>query len=73
MLVASESPLGEVGVIDEFGLEALAEEGLDLGKAVEPGEDGVGGLTLGEAAVDLVADELRERGDFTVARHGKEG
>jgi hypothetical protein len=48
-------------------LELVFEESLDLGQGVEPGEEGVAGLVVAEAAVELFAEGEGEAGDFTGA------
>jgi hypothetical protein len=56
--------LREIGRGDGLALEELLEAGLDLGKGIEPGEDDVFGLAIGEALVDLLAESDWETRDF---------
>ncbi len=46
------------------------KDGLDGGEAVEPLEEGAGGLAVVETGVELLAEFVGEAGDFTVAGHG---
>jgi len=68
--VAALFPVAEVGFIDGAAAEVGGEDGLDFGEAVEPGDKGRGRLAVVEAGVELVADGLREAGDFAGAGHG---
>jgi hypothetical protein len=45
----------------------VGENLADVGEVVEPRQDLGGGLAVGEAAVELVAEGLREAGDFSGA------
>ena len=64
---AALAPVAEVLPADGAALELVLEEGLDLGEGVEPGEEGVAGLVVAEAAVELFAEGEGETGDFTGA------
>ena len=64
---AASSPLGEVLLVNGAGVELGSEEGFDLGKVVEPREDSFGLLIVAKAAVDFVAERVREAGNFAVA------
>ena len=58
------APFIEVLLADGTGAEFGGEEGADGGKGVQPGQEGAGGLVVGEAAVELVAEGLGKPGDF---------
>ena len=64
---AALAPVAEVLPADGAALELVLEESLDLGQGVEPGEEGVAGLVVAEAAVELFAEGEGETGDFTGA------
>jgi hypothetical protein len=58
-------PAAEVLGGDGLGAETGLECAFDRGEGIEPGEDGGGGLIVEQAAVEGLADGLRETGDFT--------
>ena len=63
-------PVGQIGEVlgaDGAGSEMVGENLADVGEVVEPRQDLGGGLAVGEAAVELVAEGLREAGDFSGA------
>jgi hypothetical protein len=61
-------PFGEVLAIDGMGIEFGGEKSFGFGEVVEPGEDGVGFLCTLEAAIELIADVVREPRDFSTAK-----
>ena len=61
-------PVMEVLFGDGFGVEVFDEDGLDFGEGVKPGKDGLVGFGVVEAAVDLVAERVREACDFSEHR-----
>jgi hypothetical protein len=67
---ASQTPVAEVLFADGVALKLGGQDGFDLGEGVEPGEEGVGGLVVGEAAVELFAEGAGETGDFAGAGGG---
>ena len=66
-LIAAGAPFREVLGADRAAGEVLGKDLADVGEVVEPGEDLGGGLSVGEAAVELVAERLGEAGDFAGA------
>ena len=60
-------PFGEILFGDGAAEEFLVKDGLDLGKRIEPKEEGLSGLVVFEAAIELVADGMREASDFAGA------
>jgi len=62
--VAVLAPEGEVGGINFGAVELGGEDFFDGGKAVEPGEDFRTALAVVEALVELLADVVRQTGDF---------
>ena len=69
--VATLFPLGEILLADGVARELLGQDGLGVGKAIEPIDELCPGLTVFEAAVELEADLFGEPGDFTVTSHGR--
>jgi hypothetical protein len=65
---AAGAPFAEVLFADGVAVELGGEDGLDLGEGVEPGEEGLARLGVGEAVVELGAKGFGEAGDFAVAR-----
>lgn len=64
VLVAAPAPVGEVLRRDEFAVE-LGSHGFDNGwKAIQPGQNIGGWLTIEEALVKLFADVVGEARDF---------
>jgi hypothetical protein len=59
---------GEVVIGNGLSVELGLEKFLDLGQGVEPGEDGLGGLSVRQAHVELLAEVGGETGEFT--EHG---
>jgi len=66
-------PVMEVLFGDGFGVEVLGEDGLNFGESVKPSEDGLVGLGVVKAAVDLVAERVREASDFSEHSFDKSG
>jgi hypothetical protein len=53
-----------------MSFEGIGHDALDLGKLVEPVNEGDALVTVVETTVELVADGAREAGDFAGAGHG---
>ena len=64
-------PFGEVLFIDGAGVEFGREESFDLGKLVEPRENGFALFVVLDAAVELVTDGVREAADFSIVSGGE--
>jgi len=62
--VAEGAPVGKVAMVDGCAGEVVGEHFLDGRELIEPGEDFGGELAVVEALVELVADEVRETGNF---------
>ena len=62
-------PFGEVLGANRDAGEMLGEEGLDFGEGVEPLNEFHAGFAVVEALVELVAELVRETGDFAGAFH----
>ena len=60
------TPFREVLFGDGAAVEVVFEGSLDLRQSIEPEEDGVGGLMIAKAAVELLADRVWEESDFSV-------
>ena len=67
---AAVVPFGEVLGADGDAVEMFGEEGLDFGEGVEPLDEFHAGCAAVEALVELVAELVRETGDFAGAFHG---
>ena len=67
---AAGAPFAEVLFADGVAAKLGGEDGLNLGEGVEPGEQGLAKLGVGEAVVELFAEGEREAGDFAVAGGG---
>ena len=62
-------PFGEVLGADGDAVEMFGENGLDFGEGVKPFDEVHAGFTFVEAEVELVAEVMREAGDFAGAFH----
>ena len=62
-------PFGEVLGADGDAGEVFGEDGLDFGEGVKPFDEVHAGFTFVEAEVELVAEVMREAGDFAGAFH----
>jgi len=58
-------------LVDGAGVEFGREESFDLGKLVEPRENGFALFVVLEAAVELVTDGVREAADFSIGSRGE--
>ena len=65
------APLAEVVLGDGASVEIVLEDFFDFGEGVEPGDETGADFAVGEAAVELIADEARETGDFADSGHTK--
>jgi len=65
--VAVVFPLGDILLGERIPAEVGLEDGLDFRQWIEPGEESLGRLAVVKAAVDLIADLVRETGDFSEA------
>lgn len=54
----------EVLFADGFSVEIGLEDGLEFGEGVKPEEEGFGGLIVVEPGVELLAESVRETGEF---------
>ncbi len=63
-LITGAAPVVEVLALDGFAMEFGVEDFSNRRKAVEPGKDVGGRLTVEKAAVEFVADVIGEPGDF---------
>ena len=70
---AAVVPFGEVLGADGDALEVFGEDGLDFGETVKPLDEFHAGFAVMEALVELVAEMVRETGDFAGAFHGIRG
>jgi hypothetical protein len=68
-LLAASAPGAEVVVVDGLSGEVFGEDGTDLRQVVEPGEDFPGGLAVGEASVQFLAEVVREESDGLFHSH----
>ena len=66
---AAVIPFGEVLGADGDAVEVFGEDGLDFGEGVEPLDEVHAGFAVVEALVELVAEVVREAGDFAGAFH----
>jgi len=66
-------PFGEVLRADGDAGEMFGEDGLDFGEAVQPLDEVHAGFAVVEALIELVAELVREAGDFAGAFHVNNG
>ena len=66
---AAVVPFGEVLGADGDAGEMFGEDGLDFGEGVEPLDEVNAGFAVVETLVELVAEVVRETGDFAGAFH----
>ena len=66
---AAVAPFIEVLFGDGFAAKVAGQDGLDLGRGIEPSEDGGGVFVRGETLVEFRAESERQAGDFTLAWH----
>ena len=66
---AAVVPFGEVLGADGDAVEVFGEDGLDFREGVEPLDEVHAGFAVVEALVELVAEVVREAGDFAGAFH----
>ena len=69
VLEAALTPFGEVDVVDGLAVEEVGEDRADLWEVVEPREDALGGLAVGQALVEFLADLVREPSSFSGSSH----
>ena len=63
--VAAVFPFREVLWVEGAPVELGGENGADLGERVEPFEDGFGLLAVLQTTIELLAEGVRETGDFS--------
>jgi hypothetical protein len=62
---ATEAPIGEIGFCDWTASETVGENFLDFRQAVKPRQEFISGHAVFEFLVELIADALRQAGDFS--------
>ena len=63
--IAADFPFAEVLFVDGMTAEFLLEDGLDFGKAIEPGDETDGGDAILDALAELTANFIGQFPDFT--------
>jgi hypothetical protein len=63
-LVAAVAPMGEVLALNGLAIELGGEDGFDGWKVVKPSQDIPLALAIEEALIELLAEVVREAGDF---------
>lgn len=66
--IAAGFPFAEVLFLDGLASEVALEDGLDLGKTVEPGDEANAGDAIADATGQLIADFFGQPPDFTGMR-----